>query len=213
MNRTNLIHTTPEMRNVGALEIVNEPDQGQSSNGDMRKTYYPQAISTIRGAESNVSVAQENRLHITMMSSGWNGGDPQQYLSSSDQSNLLFDDHRYLKWDPSVPVSQDGYLDTSCHDTRDGQQTPLIVGEWSLSPNDNEASSSAFNVNDNKNFYQGWFAAQAKSYESQYGWIFWTWKANLNDPRWSYKDAVAQGIIPQDLNQIDSLAGGACTGH
>lgn len=201
------------MRNVGALEIVNEPDQGQSSYGDLRQTYYPQAISTIRDAETNAGVAHENQLHIAMMSKGWNGGDPQQYLSNSDQSNLLYDDHRYIKWATSVEQSQDGYLDTSCHDNRDGQNTPLIVGEWSLSPADNVRSNAGFLVNNNKDFYKGWFAAQAKSFESQYGWIFWTWKANLNDPRWSYKDGVAQGIIPENLDQIDSLASSACAGH
>ena len=210
---TNLIHTTPAMRNVGALEIVNEPDQGQSSNGDLRNAYYPQALSTIRTAEATAGVAQGSKLHITMMSKAWGGGDPQQNLGNADQSSLLFDDHRYIKWAPGVQQTRDGYLQTSCSDNRNGQNTPLIVGEWSLSVADAVQASPAFDVTASKDWYKSWFAAQARSYETQMGWVYWTWKANLGDPRWSYKDGVAQGIIPQNLDEIDSLASNACEGR
>ena len=47
------------------------------------------------------------------------------------------DDHRYLKWDTSVAVSQSSYLSNSCTNNRNSDnETPTIVGEFSISPPD-----------------------------------------------------------------------------
>lgn len=123
---------------------------------------------------------------------------------------LVFDDHRYIKWS-NVGTSKDEYMKTSCHDTRVGLGTPLMVGEWSLSVASSVEQDSDWDPKSNAEWYAGWFAAQARSYEKQYGWVFWTWKANVNDPRWSYKDAVAAGIIPKNLD--DSYQNNACDGY
>lgn len=50
---TNNTHSAPEFRNVGALEIVNEPDQGKGQSSDMRSYCYKNAVSRIRGAEND----------------------------------------------------------------------------------------------------------------------------------------------------------------
>ena len=46
------------------------------------------------------------------------------------------------------------------------------------------------------------------AYEKQEGWIFWAWKAELGDYRWSYSEAVEAGIIPKNPSQAYNE--GAC---
>ena len=80
------------------------------------------------------------------------------------------------------------------------------MGEFSLSVDTNSQYDGEFwPIADNLAFYQSWFAAQAQCYERVDGWIFWSWKAQLGDPRWSYTDAVAAGMIPSDLNSIAGM--------
>ena len=65
---TNIIHTNNNYRNVGMLEIVNEPEQSQNSDTDsMRRQYYPTAWQRIRAAEDALEIAGQDRLHIQMM--------------------------------------------------------------------------------------------------------------------------------------------------
>lgn len=140
-----------------------------------------------------------------MMSNLWGSGDPSQYLT--DKYFAAYDDHRYIKWDSSVPVSQDSYISASCNDDFVGN-TPTIVGEWSLSVPDDVQWTSEWDPNTNQDFYKRWFAAQVIAYEKQEGWVFWTWKTELSDYRWSYQDAVAAGVIPTDLDSVYDL--GVC---
>ncbi|KAJ5151275.1 glucan endo-1-6-beta-glucosidase B [Penicillium canariense] len=102
-----------------------------------------------------------------------------------------YDDHRYLKWDTSVDVSHDSYIRESCNSNNRDRDTPTISSDWDPSSN--------------TDFYETWFAAQAHSYEKLQGWVFWNWKAQLNDYRWSYQDAVKSGVIPKDLNLLERV--------
>lgn len=121
-----------------------------------------------------------------MMSDLWGSGNPQEFLGD-DAGDTAYDDHRYLKFDDSVPVSQEGYLSESCNNDRVAEDT-LVIGEWSLSVNDDVEGDDDWSPDSQKDFYAKWFAAQIQSYErSALGWVFWSWKAALNDPRWSYK--------------------------
>ena len=64
----NIIHTNNNYRNVGTLEVLNEPLKGQSSQTDsMRQNYYPTAWKRIRAAESNLGIAHDRLVHIQMM--------------------------------------------------------------------------------------------------------------------------------------------------
>jgi hypothetical protein len=119
-----------------------------------------------------------------MMDKLWGSGDPNQYID--DLYYAAYDDHRYLKWDTSVDASHDSYISESCSDNRDSN-TPTIVGEWSLAVPDDVESDSDWDPKSQTDFYGKWFAAQVHSYEKQQGWVFWTWKAQLNDYRWSYQ--------------------------
>lgn len=136
-----------------------------------------------------------------MMNNLWGSGDPTQYLTQNYFA--AYDDHRYLKYASGITQTQAGYLSASCNDNRGGNW-PTIVGEFSLSINDNYQFTSAFwPIASNLAFYQNWFNAQVRAYEKQDGWIFWSWKTSgLNDPRWDYQMAVAANIIPKNLSSI-----------
>jgi hypothetical protein len=209
---TDYIHTnggtSGPMRNVGMLEIVNEPWSGAPSDllQSLRQNYYPDAMAAIRNVESSLGIPANNYLHVQMMNNRWGVGDPTQYLSNNYFA--AYDDHRYIKYDPSVTVSQQGYLSASCNDDRGGN-TPTIVGEWSLSVATAQQNDADFwPIANNLQFYQQWFAAQVRAYEKSDvdGWIFWSWKAQLGDPRWSYTDAVSAGIIPTALSGVAASA-------
>lgn len=146
-----------------------------------------------------------------MMNELWGSGNPNQDLSNTYFA--AYDDHRYIKWDTSVSVSQSSYLSESCHDNRNSDnETPTIVGEFSISVPDNVQWTSGWDPSTQQAFYKQWFAAQVMSYETYtYGWIFWTWKSQLGDYRWSYQDAVAAGVVPTDLDTVYNL--GACNGY
>lgn len=118
----------------------------------------------------------------------------------------------YLKWDTSVTVSQSGYLTNTCNDNRNSDnETPTIVGEFSLSVPDDVQWTSAWDPSMQQAFYSQWFAAHVTKYEEYTnGWIFWAWKSQLGDYRWSYQDAVAAGVIPGNISNVNQAA---CNGY
>ncbi|CAG8017015.1 unnamed protein product [Penicillium olsonii] len=179
-----LVYTVDEMRNVGMVEVVNEPVQDDGMASSMREKYYPQAVERVRAVEKKLNINKNDNLHIQMMDESWGSGNPNEYLD--DLTYMAYDDHRYLKWDTSVDVSHESYISTSCGDRRDSN-SPNIVGEWSLAVPDDVEQSSDWDPSSNTEFYAKWFAAQVHSYEKQQGWVFWTWKAQLDDYRWSYQ--------------------------
>ena len=144
---------------------------------------------------------------------------------------------RYLKWDSSVAVSQSAYLTNTCNDNRNrcvlplspfpfplypfplyptnilpsDNDTPTIVGEFSLSVPDSMQWTSDWHPSTQQAFYSQWFAAQVTKYEQDTnGWVFWAWKSQLGDYRWSYQDAVAAGVIPGNVADVQQ---GACNGY
>lgn len=65
---TSIVHTNNNYRNVGMLEILNEPVRGSNSQtNSMRQTYYPTAWARIRAAEAALNISPNSRLHIQMM--------------------------------------------------------------------------------------------------------------------------------------------------
>lgn len=203
---TQNIHSNNNFRNVGMIGIVNEPVQDAGTTATMRSKFYPNAFSAIRAAEAAAGVTANNYLHIQPMNSAWGAGNPNEHLPNTYFA--AYDDHRYLKWDSRVPVDHNSYIRTSCNDNRGGN-TPTVVGEFSLSVPDNVQWSDGWHPNTQQAFYRKWFAAQVTSYErNTIGWVFWTWKAQLGDYRWSYQDAVAAGVIPRNPQDVYSY--GAC---
>ncbi|OOO07157.1 glycoside hydrolase family 5 [Aspergillus oryzae] len=193
------VHTLHNFRNVGMLEVVNEPVQNPQVTTTLRSNYYPNAFHSIRKVEGALSIDRKDYLHIQMMDGAWGAGDPHEHLT--DDYYAAYDNHRYLKWDPRVEVSKDSYIKTSCNDNV-ATNWPAIIGEWSLGVPDNVQETADWKPYSNLDFYQKWFAAQVQNYEQHQGWIFWTWKTQLDEYRWSYRDGVKAGVIPTDLNAV-----------
>lgn len=53
-----------------------------------------------------------------------------------------------------------------------------------------------------KAFLQMFAEAQMKSFETGYGWFYWTWKTETA-PQWSYQDALAGGFMPANARKPD----------
>jgi len=133
-----------------------------------------------------------------MMDKRWGSGDPNQALN--DTSYAAYDSHSYLMFNPNVPVNKNSYIEASCNDNRSGK-SPTIVGEFSMGVPQQYAGDSDWSPQNpsNTEFYRRWFAALITSYEREFGWLYWAWKAEL-DYRWSYDDGVKAGVIPKDIN-------------
>ncbi|KAI0887934.1 glycoside hydrolase family 5 protein [Annulohypoxylon maeteangense] len=209
---TERIHTNESYRTVGALELINEPVSSRdypSQAAGMIANYYPTAWTRIRGVESRLNVAEDHQVHIQMMDQDWGSGNPSSNLPST--TNALYDDHRYLKWDPSVDKTKSAYMSAACSDYRGGND--VIVGEWSISVADDVENGSEFQIDGNPpdqvEWYQKFWAAQVTSYEKSGGWVFWSWKCNWiggrNEWRWCYKSAVEAKVIPMDAGSAASL--------
>lgn len=115
---TNIIHSDARYANVWAIEVVNEPvppnDAGLES---MLSQYF--------------GVPGSQKLHIQMMDAGWfanKGRGPSQYLTEVITGFALYDDHKYLVWDTSVPATRQEYMYHSCYGDVGGN-SPVIVGE------------------------------------------------------------------------------------
>lgn len=146
---------------------------------------------SIRKVEGALSIDRKDYLHIQMMDGAWGAGDPHEHLT--DDYYAAYDNHRYLKWDPRVEVSKDSYIKTSCNDNV-ATNWPAIIGEWSLGVPDNVQETADWKPYSNLDFYQKWFAAQVQNYEQHQGWIFWTWKTQLDEYRWSYRGTYLSGF-------------------
>lgn len=59
---------------------------------------------------------------------------------------------------------------------------------------------------DYKKFLQTYAEAQFSAYENGWGWFYWTWQTE-SAPQWSYKQARANGFMPQKAYQPDFKCG------
>ncbi|KAK7526402.1 glucan endo-1,6-beta-glucosidase B [Phyllosticta citriasiana] len=207
---TNQTHTNNAFRNVGTIEIVNEPKREDSGDTQwLVEHYYGSAIDAVTGAEEALGVADAARLHIAVMDDLWGSGpSPSTALTTTQLSRLLYDDHNYQH----SPITECGgalvcALSYTCSESvgqgnRVDSQTPKFVGEWAL-----KLDQLAGKEEENREFFEQYFAAQMDMYERTSGWVYWSWKvvgnANFTDAlQWGYSNAVTAGIIDPDLNAM-----------
>ncbi|KAK8049067.1 glycoside hydrolase family 5 protein [Apiospora phragmitis] len=215
---TQRIYNTPSYKKaVGVIEVVNEPERGnarsQQEKDTLTQVYYPQALRAVRAVEDSMNVNQADRLHVQFMDGLWDSGNPKSNLPSD--SRVMFDDHNYVG--DAIPqkdnAKQADYMWYTCKDDdrlTDGD-TPKVVGEFSLTVKASIENNSDFDPHQSQNypFYQQWWGAQQRLYEKTNGWIFWTWKTQLNNPRWDYQLAISSpyNFIPNSASGLDTPAG------
>ncbi|KAJ2980841.1 hypothetical protein NQ176_g2391 [Zarea fungicola] len=116
---------------------------------------------------------------------------------AANDPNTAFDDHNYIGFALGGSSDQAALMKSACTDSRlvSGQNV-TITGEWSMTSGV-AASDTAF--------FTRWFTAQQQLYEKpgMAGWVFWTWKTDLNDPRWTYSVAADQGLIPTTASDLE----------
>lgn len=196
---TNRIHSNDAYSTVGMLEVLNEPvskhdaDNRYPAPGEdpgLVQTYYPGALKAIRDAEAALNIGSDKALHVQFMSSKWDSGNPRDNSAVASDPMAAFDDHNYIGFALGGTGDQNALMNSACTDTRvvDGQDF-TITGEWSMTSGVDSSDAD---------FFKRWFTAQQQLYEApgMDGWVYWTWKTELNDPRWTYSDAVSSGYVP-----------------
>jgi len=214
---TKRIHTTASYAaTVGMIQVVNEPQTTRDSGGmpqaekdTLTQVYYPSALRAVRAAENDLGISSSSRLHVQFMDSLWGAGDPASSLPAD--SAVMFDDHNYVGGAVTAThpnAKQADYMYYTCYlDDRlaDGD-TPKLVGEWSLTVNNEYSTEFDWKNEANVPFYRQWFVAQQRLYERTNGWIFWSWRTQLNDPRWDYSYLVYKGWVPTTAAALDASA-------
>ncbi|KAF4458608.1 SPR1-exo-13-beta-glucanase precursor [Fusarium albosuccineum] len=199
---TNRIHSNSAYRTVGMIEVLNEPvsrhDGGNrypapGQDPGLVQKYYPGALKAVRDAESALNVPDNKKLHVQFMSSKWDSGDARTSAAVARDPITAFDDHNYIGFAlGNNNGDQTRLMQSACRDSRvvSGQDF-AITGEWSMTSN--------VDWHD-RDFFSKFFTAQQQLYEKpgMDGWVYWTWKTELNDPRWTYSHATALNYIPTD---------------
>lgn len=203
---TNRIHTNNAYRSVGMIEVLNEPVSRHDGGGrypapgedpGLVQSYYPDALKAVRDAEASLGVANDKKLHVQFMSSKWDSGDARTNPKVKNDLMTAYDDHNYIGFALSGTSDQGALMNSACHDSRvvSGQDF-TITGEWSM--------TSGADWHD-ANFFKKWFTAQQQLYEKpgMSGWVYWTWKTELNDPRWTYSYATSLGYVPTTAAELE----------
>ncbi|KAK6063227.1 endo-beta-1,6-glucanase [Seiridium cupressi] len=199
---TNRIHNNAAYSAaVGMIEVLNEPVSKHDANGrypapgedtSLTQTYYPGALKAVRDAEAALNVADNKKLHVQFMSSKWDSGDPRTSASVANDPFTAFDDHNYIGFALTNGGDQYSLMHSACTDSRlvSGENFE-ITGEWSMTSSVDWSDAA---------FFTKFFTAQQQLYEvpGMNGWVFWTWKTELNDPRWTYSYATYLKYIPTD---------------
>ncbi|KAH7022269.1 glycoside hydrolase superfamily [Ilyonectria destructans] len=151
---TKRIHTHDNYTTVGMLEVLNEPvhvSAWMDDAADMIETFYPAAYERIQDMETNLEIADADRLHIQFMGTSWGSGNPRTYLPSLN--NTFFNAHRYLSFDKRITTTKASYIETACNDDM-GRN--VVVGEWSLSVNSTLKNTDEFKIDGQETWYRSY---------------------------------------------------------
>ncbi|KAG5986864.1 hypothetical protein E4U43_005322 [Claviceps pusilla] len=206
---TRRIHTNPAYATVGMIEVLNEPvsthDPGARYPAPgqvpgLLQKYYPAALKAVRFAEAALNVPDSKKLHVQFMSKRWDAGNPRANAAVAADVHTAFDDHNYIGFAlGNDRGNRTKLMRHACRDSRvvDGQ-TFTLTGEWSMT---SDVGTGA----DKENFFRNFFAAQQQLYEKpgMSGWVYWTWKTELNDPRWTYSDATWRRLVPSNAFDLE----------
>lgn len=160
--------------------------------------YYPAALKAVRDAEAALGIADAKRLHVQFMSSKWDSGDARAAAAVAHDPATAFDDHNYICFAlGSSNGDQHRLMHSACTDSRvvKGQEF-AVTGEWSMTSGVDWKDAA---------FFKRFFTAQQQLYEKpgMDGWIYWTWKTELNDPRWTYSYATYLNYVPTDAAALE----------
>ncbi|KAK7959085.1 beta-1-6-glucanase [Apiospora aurea] len=191
---TKRIHSNPAYASVGMIEVLNEPVSKHDADGrypppgedpGLVEKYYPRALKAVRDAESGVP--DDKKLHVQFMSAKWDSGNPRQSSSVANGFATAFDDHNYIGFALKNTGDQYQLMHLACTDSR----------LWSMTSDADWQDAD---------FFKKFFTAQQQLYEKpgMNGWVFWTWKTELNDPRWTYSYGTYLNYIPSTAAGLEN---------
>lgn len=200
---------------VKAIELANEPRTGDGLIPmDKLRTFYRDAYKAVRGAVNSSAIVRPTVILSDAFKdlSSWDDfyADNRTFVNGS----YALDTHQYQAWAPYTSYSFDEHVEAACNLSTSLERTnakrPVIVGEFSLGietrcvPYKPCAGRSiaddvaTLNSDEQNLFARRFWEAQTSTFEKHAaGWIFWNWKTE-SAAAWSYKDAVAQGWIPEN---------------
>lgn len=204
---TNRIHTNSAYSTVGMLEVLNEPVSMHDGGGrypapgqvpSLIDSFYPGALQAVRSEESSLGVSSDRKLHVQFMSSKWSSGDPRSNGAVAGDGMTGFDDHNYIGFGVSDNGNRDALMQSACRDSRVvGGESFEVTGEWSMTSSVEWQDAA---------FFKKFWTAQQQLYEKpgMSGWVYWMWKTELNDPRWTYSYATYLNYIPTDAAGLEN---------
>lgn len=205
---TNRIHTNPAYSSVGMIEVLNEPVSthdgarwpAPGEDPGLITDYYPNALKAVRNAEAALGIPDSKKLHVQFMAAKWDSGDPRWNSDVANDPITAFDDHNYIGFalNNNDRGNQQLLMQSACTDSRlSPGENFLITGEWSMTSNVDWSDT---------NFFKKFWTAQQQMYEvpGMSGWIYWTWRTELNDPRWDYQNATQHGLVPTNAAALEA---------
>jgi glucan 1,3-beta-glucosidase len=166
---------------------------------DFLKGFYKEAYRRIRAQSDEVTIVFHDGFRI----SEWVG-----FFTEPDFKNIVVDTHLYLMM-YTMAVGDGGlsdyltYIENEFASTVSemSQQFPVMVGEWCLDTKSKRAA--ALTDEERLDYYRTLAAAQFKAWEHAVGWIYWSYKLQVDAPEldgWDMGKAIELGYLPKDLS-------------
>ncbi|CAD6927811.1 unnamed protein product [Tilletia caries] len=210
---------------VKAIGVLNEPRVGQSNRTipiKFLKKFYVESYATIR---NRVSAAKGAKTMPTLLFSDgligaddWLGWYAAMFKNGTfKRGSVIMDQHLYQAFQPLKKLNRTEHINYTCGISKTLARTqsivPVIIGEmanalggvcgyyptcWNHTMEDD---INWYNTAGGNLYFRKLWEAQQLAYEgSAGGWFMWSWKT-FAASQWSYRDSVAQGWIPRNLDE------------
>jgi glucan 1,3-beta-glucosidase len=166
---------------------------------DFLKGFYKEAYRRIRAQSDEVTIVFHDGFRI----SEWVG-----FFTEPEFKNIVVDTHLYLMM--YTMAVGDGalsdyltYIENEFASTVSemSQHFPVMVGEWCLDTRSKRAA--ALTDEERLDYYRTLAAAQFKAWEPAVGWVYWSYKLQVDAPEldgWDMGKAIELGYLPKDLS-------------
>ncbi|KAE8254482.1 hypothetical protein A4X13_0g3399 [Tilletia indica] len=210
---------------VKAIGVMNEPRVGKRNTTisiDFLKQFYIDSYNVIR---DRVSAAEGAKVMPTLMfSDGLIGAEDwlswyRAMFSSGTfkRGTIIMDQHLYQAFQPLNRLNRTEHISYTCGLSKTLARTqsviPVVIGEMSMGlggacgyypdcwDHTMEDDVNRYNTPNGNLYFRKFWEAQQLAFEGNAGgWFMWNWNT-FSASQWSYRDSVAQGWIPRNLNE------------
>ena len=179
------------------IEVLNEPHFSIDLN--LIQRFYLNAYQAIRKILPHVKIVFHDSFRPTDPS--W-----RDFFANNEFTDVLFDLHLYQCFEEKFrhyslsEHIQEALVRGDRLISELSALVPIIVGEWSLG-----LSPSVFETFDPFQHDVGlklYALAQLHAYEKGYGWYFWSYRLDIEEPSgWHFRDLVERNIMPNQYGK------------